>query len=103
MRLVGAPAPGDALWKYHPIPFSLRGFPRQQRRRVDVVYDVNNDGLHDVVTSLSAPRVRPGVCEQRRAANGEISFVQHMIMDNFTTKNRRRHIHEDRTAPPSRR
>jgi hypothetical protein len=48
---------------------------------------VNGDRLNDVVTSLSAHGYGLAWYEQTRAANGAISFIQHMIMDDFTTKN----------------
>jgi hypothetical protein len=51
------------------------------------VYDANGDGLNDVVTSLSAHGFGLAWYEQKRDAGGTISFVQHMIMDDFTTEN----------------
>ena len=51
------------------------------------VYDVNGDGLNDVVTSLQAHVFGLAWFEQKRDAGGKISFVQHMISDNFATKN----------------
>jgi hypothetical protein len=51
------------------------------------VWDVNGDGLNDVVTALNAHGWGLAWFEQKRAANGDISFVRHMIMDDFTTKN----------------
>ena len=50
------------------------------------VYDVNGDGLNDVVTSLQAHGWGLAWFEQKREG-GKISFVQHMIMDDFSTKN----------------
>jgi len=81
----GAP---DALWKYHPEPFSRSvGTRASAGGSVMAVYDVNGDRLNDVVTSLSAHGYGLAGYEQKKAANGDISFVQHMIMDDFTTKN----------------
>ena len=51
------------------------------------VYDVNGDGLNDIVTSLDAHRFGLAWYEQKRDGNGNISFVEHMIMDDFSTKN----------------
>jgi hypothetical protein len=51
------------------------------------VYDVNGDGLNDVVTSLEAHGFGLAWFEQKKGADGKISFVRHMIMDNFETKN----------------
>jgi hypothetical protein len=84
------PAPGgaaDALWTYHPVPFSRSvGTRASAGGSVMAVYDVNGDRLNDVVTSLSAHGYGLAWYEQTRAANGAISVVQHMIMDDFTTK-----------------
>jgi hypothetical protein len=85
------PAPGgaaDALWKYHPEPFSRSvGTRASNGGSVMAVYDVNGDRLNDVVTSLSAHGYGLAWFEQKKAANGDITFVRHMIMDDFTTKN----------------
>ena len=51
------------------------------------VYDVNGDKLNDVVTSLSAHGWGLAWYEQKRDPAGAISFVQHMVMDDFGTKN----------------
>jgi hypothetical protein len=51
------------------------------------VYDVNGDGLNDVVTVLQVHGYGLAWFEQKRDAAGQISFVQHMIMDDFSTKN----------------
>ena len=51
------------------------------------VYDVNGDGLNDVVTSLQAHGWGLAWFEQKRDKNGEISFVKHLVMDNYNTKN----------------
>jgi hypothetical protein len=79
------PADGRA-WTYHP-----QAFARYTRNIVGgsvmAVYDANGDGLNDVVTSLSAHGWGLAWYEQKRDAAGAISFVQHMIMDDFSTKN----------------
>ena len=41
------------------------------------VYDVNGDGLNDVVTSLQAHGWGLAWFEQKRAKDGEITFVNH--------------------------
>lgn len=77
---------GDAVWTYHP-----EAFARYGHRSVGVggsvmaVYDVNGDGLNDVVTSLNAHGFGLGWFEQKRDKSGKISFVKHMIMDDFST------------------
>ncbi|MFP5249903.1 MAG: FG-GAP-like repeat-containing protein [Acidobacteriota bacterium] len=82
------PATGasDHPWKYHPAVFGQyhRGIVGGS---VMAVYDVNGDGLNDVVTSLDAHGWGLAWFEQKRDAKGNISFVRHMIMDDFSTKN----------------
>ena len=51
------------------------------------VYDVNGDGLNDVVTSLQAHGLGLSWFEQKKAADGSRSFVEHPIMKDFSTKN----------------
>ncbi len=51
------------------------------------VYDVNGDGLSDVVTSLEAHGWGIAWFEQKRDKNGAISFIEHMIVDDYSTKN----------------
>ena len=51
------------------------------------VYDVNGDGLNDVVTSLEGHGWGLAWFEQTRNAGGAISFVEHMIADNFSSTN----------------
>ena len=50
-------------------------------------YDVNGDGLNDVVTSLEAHGFGLVWFEQKRAPDGSISFEQHTIMDDFAHPN----------------
>jgi hypothetical protein len=71
------PGSGDAPWKYHPVPFSEGGGAIME------VFDVNGDGLPDVVTSLAAHGWGLAWFEQKRDG----SFVKHMVMDDFSTKN----------------
>ena len=78
------------LWTYHPQAFGRqngRGAPGGAEM---CVYDVNGDGLNDVVTSLQAHVFGLAWFEQKRDAAGTISFVQHMISDNFAIEERRR-------------
>ncbi len=53
------------------------------------VYDVNGDGLNDVVTSISGHGFGLAWFEQKRdAAKAEISStMEHMISDDYSTKN----------------
>ena len=67
------------LWAFHPTAFSVGG-------RVAIggaemaVFDVNGDGLNDVVTALQAHNTGLSWFEQKRGADGAITFVHHPIM-----------------------
>ena len=74
-------------WKYHPVAFGRWGHSESAGGAEMMVYDVNGDKLNDVVTGLNAHGFGLAWFEQKRAANGDISFVRHMIMDDFSTKN----------------
>lgn len=76
------PAAGAAEgpWKFHPAQFGNGGAEMG-------VYDVNGDGLADVVTAISAHTWGLAWFEQKRDAQGNISFVRHDIMGDFSTKN----------------
>jgi hypothetical protein len=77
---------GDQLWKYHPQAFGRWG-PVSYGGGEIGIYDVNGDGLNDVVTSLDAHGFGLAWYEQKKASNGDISFVEHMVMDNYNTEN----------------
>lgn len=67
-------------WTYHPEPFGW--YSRGSFGGVGMfVYDVNGDGLNDVVTVMSAHGFGLAWFEQKRDAAGKISFVQHPIME----------------------
>jgi len=67
-------------WTFHPAAFGSGGAEMG-------VYDVNGDGLNDVVTALAAHGWGLAWFEQKRDKDGKISFVQHNIMGDFSTKN----------------
>jgi hypothetical protein len=73
-------------WTYHPQAF---GQPIRSGAggSVMAVYDVNGDGLNDVVTVLSAHGYGMAWYEQKRDAAGKISFVEHMIMGDPSAQN----------------
>jgi hypothetical protein len=73
-------------WAYHSQAFSRLG-RTAAGGSVMAVYDVNGDGLNDVVTVLQAHGYGMAWFEQKRDAGGAISFVQHMIMDDSATRN----------------
>jgi len=78
------------LWTYHPVAFNPDD-PSERTFRSGgaamAVYDVNGDGLSDVVTSVYAHGFGLAWFEQKRDTGGNISFVRHMIMDDFSTRN----------------
>jgi hypothetical protein len=76
-----------ATWTYHPVAFARYGRGGRMGGSVMAVYDVNGDGLNDVVTVLDAHGWGLAWFEQKRDAEGNISFVPHEIMDDFSTKN----------------
>lgn len=70
----------DSVWKKHPFVFGKGGAQM-------VVYDVNGDGLNDVITAISAHEYGLAWYEQVRT-NGEITFREHLILNNDASKNR---------------
>jgi hypothetical protein len=76
------PATGAAEgpWKFHPAEFGTGGAEMG-------IYDVNGDGRNDVVTAIAAHGWGLAWFEQKRGANGDIEFVRHNIMGDFSTKN----------------
>ena len=74
-------------WTYHPVAFGRWTGHASPGGAEMAVYDVNGDGLNDVVTVLQAHGWGVAWFEQKRDASGKISFVQHMIIDDFWTKN----------------
>jgi hypothetical protein len=51
------------------------------------VYDVNEDGLNDVITSLTAHGYGLAWYEQTKNGKGEIDFKQHIILNNEAKPN----------------
>ena len=80
------PAAKGTTWSYHPAAFGR--WSRSSPGGAEIaVYDVNGDGLNDVVTSLQAHGWGLSWFEQKKAANGTRSFVEHEIMGDFSTAN----------------
>lgn len=73
-------------WTYHPEAFGRWGRSEGAGGGEMAVYDVNGDGLNDVVCSLNAHGFGLAWFEQKRAG-GKISFERHIVMDDFATKN----------------
>jgi hypothetical protein len=81
----GPKDPANDTWKYHPAAFGRFGRGIMGGAEMGV-YDVNGDGLPDVVAALNAHGWGLAWFEQKRDAQGNISFVKHMIADDLTTK-----------------
>jgi hypothetical protein len=81
----GPKDPANDTWKYHPVAFGRYGHGIMGGAEMGI-YDVNGDGLPDVVTALNAHGWGLAWFEQKRDAQGNISFVRHMIADDLTTK-----------------
>ncbi|HWC95936.1 MAG TPA: FG-GAP-like repeat-containing protein [Candidatus Sulfopaludibacter sp.] len=74
----------QATWTYHPEAFARYG-RNILGGSVMAVYDVNGDGLNDVVTNLNAHGFGLAWFEQKRDAAGKISFVEHMVSDDYSS------------------
>ena len=75
-------------WTYHPETFGRWGSQQGGGGGARAfAYDVNGDGLNDVVTSLEGHGFGLAWFEQKRDAAGTISFERHMIMDDFANPN----------------
>jgi hypothetical protein len=64
---------GDPVWQFHKQPFGNGGAQM-------FAYDVNGDGLNDVITSLTAHEFGLAWFEQRREG-GAIGFREHVFMN----------------------
>jgi hypothetical protein len=75
------------LWTYHPQVFGSWSRCCGVGGALMGVYDVNGDGLNDVVTSMQAHGFGLAWYEQKRDAAGKISFVEHVISGDYSAKN----------------
>jgi hypothetical protein len=74
----------ERLWKYHPWQFGRWGQSQGGPGGAQIgVYDVNGDGLNDIVTALEGHGFGIAWFEQQRDLLHGITFVEHTIMDNF--------------------
>lgn len=76
----------DQPWNYHPVAFGDWGRASPGGSEIGV-YDVNGDGLPDVVTSLQAHGWGLVWFEQKRDNSGNITFVKHMVMGDRSMNN----------------
>ena len=75
------PTGTSGLWTFHPVLFGATEGEPGLRGGADIfVYDVNGDGVPDVITSLNAHG--PGLAwfEQQRDGQGTVSWKRHLIM-----------------------
>ena len=80
--------PDKGPWKYHPEAFGRYGHRAAGAGgAVMAVYDVNGDGLNDVVCALNAHGFGLAWFEQKRDASGRISFERHMVADDYSAQN----------------
>ena len=77
----------SSTWQYHSVSLSRYGHRTAGLGgSVMAVYDVNGDGKNDVVTGLNAHGFGLAWFEQKKTGD-EITFVRHMIMDDYSTQN----------------
>ena len=76
----------QGTWIYHPVAFGRYGRGTVGGAKMGV-YDVNGDGLNDIVTGLNAHGFGLAWYEQKRDKQRNISFVEHMISDDYSTHN----------------
>ena len=65
---------GDPVWKFHKFQFSEKGCAQMY------AYDVNGDGLNDIICCLNPHGYGLAWFEQVRT-NGEITFIRHLILN----------------------
>jgi hypothetical protein len=73
---------GDPVWTKHQFPFAPGHGSAQMH-----IYDVNGDGLNDVITGLAAHGYGLAWYEQVKE-NGTISFKQHIILNKESKANK---------------
>ena len=79
---------GQKLWTYHPAELARWGASQGGAGGAEMgIYDVNGDKLNDIVTTLEGHGFGLAWHEQKRGADGRISFVRHTIMDGFLDTN----------------
>jgi hypothetical protein len=76
------------LWKYHPVAFGRYGHRGNAvGGSVMAVYDINGDGLNDVIAALNAHGFGLAWFEQKKNPNGESTFERHIILDDYAYNN----------------
>jgi hypothetical protein len=70
---------GDPIWKHHPFSFGVGGAQMY-------AYDINGDGLNDIITSLAAHGFGLAWYEQYKEG-AEIRFREHIFMNKEVAEN----------------
>ncbi|MCC7009581.1 MAG: VCBS repeat-containing protein [Acidobacteria bacterium] len=82
------PTGTSGTWTLHPTPFGRWGASQGGAGGAEICgYDVNGDGLMDAVGPMEGHGFGIAWWEQKRDAAKTITFVEHIVMDNFLTKN----------------
>ena len=84
------PAKGtpEGPWKHHPTAFGRWGASQGGAGGAEIcTFDINGDGLLDAYGPMEGHGFGLAWWEQKRDANKNITFAEHVIMDNFLTKN----------------
>src|SRR6185503_6125817 len=82
------PAGTSGTWKMHPTAFGRWGASQGGAGGAEICgFDVNGDGLVDAVGPQEGHGFGIAWWEQKRDGSGNISFVEHQVMDDFMTKN----------------
>jgi hypothetical protein len=80
------PVGTSGFWKFHPVSFGATEGEWFLRGGADIfVYDVNGDGIPDVISSLNGHG--PGLAwfEQKKDPRGNVSWKRHLIMGDPAT------------------
>jgi hypothetical protein len=78
----------QGLWKHHPTAFGRWGASQGGAGGAEIcTFDINGDGLLDAFGPMEGHGFGLAWWEQKRDAGKNISFVEHVFMDNFLTKN----------------
>jgi hypothetical protein len=83
------PAAGTGgTWKMHPTAFGRWGASQGGAGGAEICgFDINGDGLVDAVGPQEGHGFGLAWWEQKRDGSGNISFVEHQVMDDFMSKN----------------
>jgi hypothetical protein len=96
------PAGSEGPWKFHAAPFGGGEWSEMDGPWAGgadmLVYDVNGDGLPDVITSLAAHGWGLAWFEQNRDGQGNISWKRHLIMGNPAAPDRQEWEETDKSV-----